>query len=145
MVSLALRQYPPKEVAQQREIWFGGQREEVGFLDLVHAATVTGSYDRHEGGPIPALLQAFRFDADTALIGLPSEVSVELGLLVKRKSPFRRTLVVQLSNDWCGYIPPKRIFDEGQYEAVVAKIRPGEGERLAAEAVALLGELKAID
>jgi len=40
------------------------------------------------------------------------------------------------------YIPPKRMFAEGNYEAVVAKIQPGQGEYLVKEAVALLRELK---
>ena len=141
-IMLALRQYPPDEVARQREIWFGGERQGVEFLELVHAATVSGIYDRHEGGPVPVLLQAFRLNAETAFVGLPSEVSVEFGLHIKRHSPFRHTVVVQLSNDWIGYIPPKRVFEEGNYEAVVSKVRPGEGERLADEAIKLLHELR---
>lgn len=142
-VTLQLRQYPPDVVARQQEIWFGNRRQGLAFLDLVHAATVSGIYDRHEGGPLPVLLQAFRLDAHTAIIGLPSEVSVEFGLRIKEQSPFKHTIAVQLSNDWCGYIPPRRIFDEGHYEAVVAKIQPGEGERLAEEAVKLLHALHA--
>ena len=47
-----------------------------------------------------------------------------------------------LANDWLGYIPPKRMFDEGNYEAVVAKIDRGQGEFLVMEAVTLLHELK---
>ena len=140
-ITLRLRQYRPSEVARQQRVWFGGERQGVEFLDLVHAATVSGIYDRHEGGPVPVLLQAFRLDAGTAIVGLPSEVSVEFGLKIKECSPFKRTIVVQLSNDWCGYIPPRRIFNEGHYEAVVAKIQPGEGERLTDEAVDLLHEL----
>ena len=142
IVPLALRQFPPDEVARQRDLWFRGPRTGVGFLELVHAATVSGIYGRHEGGPVPVLLQAFRLDSDTALIGLPSEVSIELGLLIRKESPFRQTVVLQLSNDWLGYIPTKRIFEEGHYEAVVAKIQPGEGERMAREALSLLRELK---
>ena len=47
-----------------------------------------------------------------------------------------------LANDRLGYIPPKRMFDEGNYEAVVAKIDRGQGEFLVMEAVTLLHELK---
>ncbi len=71
-----------------------------------------------------------------------SEVSVELGLTIREKSPFLNTMMVQLSNDWFGYIPPKHIFDEGHYEAVVAKISPGEGEKLVDETLNLLNTLK---
>ena len=49
--------------------------------------------------------------------------------------------MVQLSNDWIGYIPPLRIFEEGNYEAVVAKIKPGEGEKMTQAALGLLKSL----
>ena len=141
-VLIKLREYPPDEVAQQRHRWYSEEREGTGFLDLVHAATVTGIYDRHEGGPVPVLLQAFRIDNELAIVGLPGEVSVEFGLSLKQRSPFQKTIVVQLSNDWFGYIPPRRIFAEGNYEAVVAKIKPGEGERMVEHALDMLRELK---
>ena len=51
-------------------------------------------------------------------------------------------MIVQLSNDWFGYIPSKKVFLEGHYEAVVAKIKPGEGEKLANSALELLRNLK---
>jgi hypothetical protein len=112
------------------------------FLDVVHAGKVASITDRHHGGPIRSLLQAFQIDRVTAIVGLPSEISVELGMHIRKNSPYRNTMIVQLSNDWFGYIPPKRIFEEGHYEAVVAKIQPGEGEKLAEKALTLLTNLK---
>ena len=141
-VPLSLQQFSDAEIEKQRSLWYSEGRDDLQFLDLVRAGKVTGIYDRHQGGPINVLLQAFQLDEDTALLGLPSEVSVEIGLAIREQSPYSKTIVVQLSNDWFGYIPTRRIFEQGNYEAEVAKIEPGEGEKLIRESIELLSELK---
>jgi neutral ceramidase len=98
-------------------------------------------WEQH-GGQLPQEIQAVRFDADTALVTLPHEVFVELGMAIKAASPFRRTLVVSLANDLDFYIPTRRAFEEGNYEPTTCPLEPGCGERLVAAAVKLLHELK---
>jgi neutral ceramidase len=142
IVSMDLQKFSDDEIDKQRKIWYSDDRTQLPFLEVVYAGKVTGIYDQHQGRSVPALIQVFQFDNETVLIGLPSEVSVELGLSIREKSPFQNTMMVQLSNDWFGYIPPKHIFDEGNYEAVVAKISPGEGEKLVDETLNLLNTLK---
>jgi hypothetical protein len=141
-VPLELQEFPEDEIETQRQIWHSPDRINLHFLEVVHAGKVASIYDRHKGGPVGTLIQAFQFDIESVLIGLPSEVSVELGLYIKTHSPYKSTMIVQLSNDWFGYIPTRHIFEEGQYEAVVAKIKPGEGEQLADSALGLLKFLK---
>jgi hypothetical protein len=89
---------------------------------------------------IPTWVQALRA-GDLALVGVPGELFVELGLEIKRRSPFARTLVLELANDSIGYIPTRRAFDEGAYEPEASLLTPGEGERIAAAAVTLLEQL----
>jgi hypothetical protein len=98
-------------------------------------------WDQH-GGQLPQEIQAIRFDADTALVTLPHEVFVELGMAIKSASPFRRTMIVSLANDLDFYIPTRRAFEEGHYEPTTCPLEPGCGERLVAVAVKLLNELK---
>ena len=98
-------------------------------------------WDQH-GGQLPQEVQAVRFDADTALVTLPHEVFVEIGMAIKAASPFRRTIVVSLANDIDFYIPTRRAFEEGNYEPTTCPLEPGCGERLIAAAVKLLNELK---
>jgi hypothetical protein len=69
-------------------------------------------------------------------------VFVELGLPIKQHSPFKNTIVVELCDDWIGYIPTKEAFAEGNYEPTTATIQPGGGERLEEAAVKLLKDLK---
>ena len=142
-VALSVQEFSEEETEKQRSVWYYADRSQRPFLEVVHAAKVTGISERHQHGTVSALVQAFQLSPETVIIGLPSEVSVELGLAIKQSSPYANTLLVQLSNDWFGYIPTQRIFEEGNYEAVVAKIRPGEGERLVKASLDLITDLKA--
>ena len=80
-----------------------------------------------------------------AIVLLPGEIFVELGLAIKQVSPFKHTVVIELSNDNPAYIPTEKAFTEGGYETVNSRIEPGGGERLVAEALRLLKTLQIRD
>ncbi len=141
-IDLALQEFSNEEIEAQRRIWHSPERSSLKFLDVVHAGKVANIYDRHHGGPVSVLIQAVQLAENTVIVGLPSEVSVVLGLSLKEQSPYENTFALQLSNDWLGYIPHQKIFEEGHYEAVVAKIKSGEGEYLINETVEMLNRLK---
>ncbi len=79
---------------------------------------------------------------DLALVGLPGEIFVELGLAIKERSPFRRTIVCELCNDSIGYVPTAKAYTEGGYEATSTPLAEGTGERLVEAALNLLQEAK---
>ncbi|MGB0355459.1 MAG: hypothetical protein ACPGII_05320, partial [Opitutales bacterium] len=53
----------------------------------------------------PVLIQAFRI-GDQAIVSMPFEVLVEIGLEIKKKSPFEHTFLIELANGGYGYLPP---------------------------------------
>jgi hypothetical protein len=63
-------------------------------------------------------------------------------LAIKAASPFKTTLVVELTNDSPAYIPTKKAFVEGSYEIVNSRVQPGSGEQLVEAATRLLKELE---
>jgi neutral ceramidase len=84
-------------------------------------------------------LQVMRI-GDLALVGLPGEVFVQFGLAIKARSPFPRTTVVSLANDYIGYIPTHEAFRQGGYETWAARSAwPAEGTGEAMVEVALAG------
>ncbi len=85
-------------------------------------------------------VQAMRI-GDLALVGVPCEFFVELGLAIKERSPFGQTMVLELANDSVGYIPTAKAFEEGGYEAKSCRFQPGVGEQIVDTAVALLSDL----
>jgi hypothetical protein len=52
----------------------------------------------------PVLIQAFRI-GDQAIVSMPFEVLVEIGLEIKKKSPFEHTFLIELANGGYGYLP----------------------------------------
>jgi hypothetical protein len=112
------------------------------FLEKVQAAKVLDLHERYPEPRVAMEVQAFRLGRELAIVTLPGEVFVELGLAIKRQSPFETTLVVELANDVPNYIPTEKAFREGSYEVVNSRLAPGSGEQLVAAAVRLLRELE---
>jgi hypothetical protein len=112
------------------------------FLEGMQAGRIrTLQRLRAQGSTYPVEVQALRLGKDLALVTLPGEIFVELGLAIKRSSPFRTTLVIELANDSIRYVPTERAFSEGSYETVNSLLKPGGGEMMVEAATRLLREL----
>ena len=136
-----LQQFTPAQIADARAKMplVGGKQ--LPFLKQVEVAKITDVQLRG-GRDYPLEVQVFRLGADTAVVGLPGEIFVELGLAIKKASPFRNTMVIELCNDCIGYVPTQKAFSEGSYETVNSRLQPGVGEALLESAVRLLKQLK---
>jgi neutral ceramidase len=141
VVQLPLRTYTPDEVALAEKAMDKMGTGESPFMDMVKAYEIM-NFKSRKPGKLPALVQAVRLGDDTALVGLPGEVFVELGLAIKKASPFANTMVVELSQDCPDYVPTRKAFGEGSYEVVCSWVEPGGGEMLVDSAVRLLKQLK---
>ncbi|MBL8890904.1 MAG: c-type cytochrome [Planctomycetaceae bacterium] len=81
---------------------------------------------------------------DVYLVGVPAEYFTVLGLEIKRRSPFPNTFVCGLSNDYVGYLPDRKGFQNGGYQTWMglhcfAEI--GTGELVVEQCVEMLNEL----
>ena len=63
---------------------------------------------------------------NAAFVFLPGEPFIELAIAIRQSSPFPFTAVMGYSEDYIGYIPTDRAFENGGYET-----RPGRWSRLA--------------
>jgi hypothetical protein len=91
------------------------------------------------GDHLPVEVHAICLGKDVAIVCLPGEIFVELGLAIKRASPFRTTLVVELCN--CVetlYVPTRAAYAGGGYEVTNSALQPGSGEMLVEAAIRLL-------
>jgi len=87
-------------------------------------------------------IQALRIN-ESAFVVLPGEIFVEIGLAIKRRSPFEQTFVIGYANDInVSYVPTSESYEEGGYEPNWAKVDQGADKIIENEAVALLEELK---
>jgi hypothetical protein len=135
-----LQEVTPEQVAEARKTMEQFYTTNVSFLIKVAAVRTLDLADRRALYPME--VQVFRLDADTAIVCLPCEIFVELGLAIKQASPFKRTLVIEICNDRPSYVPTRKAFGEGSYEVTNARVKPGGGEMLVDAAVKLLKQLK---
>jgi len=139
-ISVPMQQFSLEEVERaKRDLPKIGTRE-LPFLDQVKAYKIM-AIEKRGGDTLTIEVQVFRLSADTAIVLIPGEVFVDIGLAIKQASPFKRPLVIQLANDGPGYIPTRKAFSEGSYETVNSRIQPGAGEAMMEVAVCLLYEL----
>ena len=98
------------------------------------------------GESLPAEVMTITLGDDLAIVILPGEVFVELGLAIKQGSPYRNTMVVELSN--CVetiYVPTRAAYAGGSYEVTNSMVKPGTGEMLVETALGLLRESASAD
>lgn len=141
IVHAPLQRYGPDRLAWARENIKKVGTSELPFLEQVEAYKIL-AIEMRGAKTIPLEVQVFRLGHDVAVVGLPGEVFVDIGLAIKRASPFPTTLVIELCQDAPGYIPTQKAFAEGSYETVNSRIAPGGGEMMAKVAIRLLKALK---
>jgi neutral ceramidase len=141
VIKLPLPSVTPADVQWAREIRAKfGKPDAAPFMDQVRADKFMAVSAR-QGKPIEAEVQVIALGNQLAWVGLPGEVFVELGLAIKRASPYPLTIVAELANDDIGYVPNREAYPQGAYEPVSARVAQGSGEMLVDTAVRLLTDL----
>jgi len=164
VVSLPLQGATADEVSRATQVLTAAQKKEkVDFFDHVTAYKkvmldqmlhrtphvkgeewLTWGLSRSLGGigdTLPTDVTVITLGRDVAIVCLPGEVFVELGMAIKQASPYRTTLVIELSN--CVetiYVPHRAAYAGGSYEVTNSNLRPGSGEMLVEAAISLLRE-----
>lgn len=141
LVELDLPEVTPAQVEEARQT-LAVIRDDRGanFMKRVRSYRVLDVAAR-EGKPYRVEVQVIALGTEAAWVGLPGEVFVELGLAIKKRSPFKHTYVIELANENIGYIPDRRSYAEGNYEPESARCAVGSGEKLVEAAVGLLTAL----
>jgi hypothetical protein len=142
LVKLPLASITPNEIARAREVVKRVNDPKTSFMEKVKAYQVLDVAGRN-GQPWEVEVQVVALGDQVAWVSLPGEIFVELGLAIKKASPFRYTLIAELANGSIGYIPDRPAYAQGNYEVVSARCAAGSGEVLVEEAVRLLKELAA--
>ncbi len=135
-VTAYFKDVTPEKLAEAREKIKQLTDDSASFFMKVDAVR---DIDIARMGPTwPMEVQVFRLDSETAIVGLPCEIFVELGLAIKKASPFKNTIVISIANDRPSYVPTRKAFEEGSYEITNARVKPGTGEMLVETVIQLL-------
>jgi neutral ceramidase len=90
--------------------------------------------------PLSAEVQVIGI-GEVALVALPGEPFVELGLDLKQRSPAPHTFVIGYANDWIGYLTPPQAWEQGGYEVSPGPwtlVGPMSGSQLVEQALQLI-------
>ncbi len=134
-IELPYRHVSAAEIAGQVR---GAQR----FIDpAIYDRTIPPLLERIEKrGTLRAEIQALLL-GDCALVGIPGELFVELGLQIKEGAHPLRALVATCANGRVGYIPTAAAFRRGGYETTfgpTSMLAPEAGVQIAATAIELI-------
>jgi neutral ceramidase len=143
-VHIPLQEVTEEQLARAQDVLALRWVPRPGFLVSVEAYRILWNRKLRErdGDAANEEIQAFRLSEEAVILTLPHEVFVELGMAIKKRSPFKTTLVVTLANDVDFYVPTRRAFAEGSYEVTTSPYKPGGGEILVDAAVKLLESLR---
>ncbi len=144
----------------QRELVLETRRPTAMLMDWARAILarpegVTSSYPRERiyaertlrmadmPRQIEVPLQALRI-GDLAIVTVPFEVFVEMGLELKAKSPFQRTFTVSLANGAYGYLPTVAHHELGGYETWLGtnQVEVQAAPKIVDTLLRMLGELR---
>ena len=94
----------------------------------------------------PVEIQAFSLGF-AAVVANPAELFCAFGIEIKQHSPFPVTLVSELSNGYCGYVPTREAFAQRGYgthrTVYTSRLAIDGGERITAKSNELLTQLAA--
>lgn len=75
---------------------------------------------------------------EVCLVGMPAEIFIELGAEIRRNSPYKLTVINDLSFASVGYIARREAYRQGSYELVSNIFGPAAGETILDATVTLL-------
>ncbi|MCA9020647.1 MAG: hypothetical protein KDA74_10920, partial [Planctomycetaceae bacterium] len=116
-VDLKYRRPSAEEVSSAQKVLALKGQNEIARLPknaVSYARQVVQAHER-EADSLTVTIQAIRI-GDYAIVGIPFETLVEIGLELKDRSPFARTMVIGLANGRHGYLPTPEQHRLGGYE-----------------------------
>ncbi len=141
-VTLQRRSFTPEQIAKAKDVATRMMTENLGTVPMAEAVCILETVEK-QNVPLLAEVQVIALSDDLAIVSLPGEIFVELGLALKKASPFKHTFIAELANGSVGYVANREAYPQGNYEIVSARNEAGSGEKLIEVALKLLGEVKA--
>jgi neutral ceramidase len=112
-LTLGVRLPTADDLARARAIVEAAEGPEMRTVEEIYAreSILLSEYPER----VPVTVQALRI-GELAIAAIPCEVFVEIGLELKRESPFPATFTIELANGYNGYLPTERHHELGGYE-----------------------------
>lgn len=143
-VMLTRKKFTEGQIAKAKDMAASMLTRNFGTVPMAETVCILETVAKQDV-PLMAEVQVIAISDDVAVVALPGEIFVELGLAIKKASPFKHTLIAELANGSIGYVPNREAFPQGNYEVVSSRAETGSGEKLVEVALKLLKDAKAGD
>jgi hypothetical protein len=130
------REHPELNAADIERKW--PQRAEV-YKEVFH------QMKKKERPSYTFFLTGIRIGDDFAIVTNPDELFCEIGMSIKKRSPFKHTMVAEQTNGAHGYVPTAKAFAGGSYETWFGEhsyLTTRAGEIIEKESLGILKRLK---
>ena len=115
-IALRTRKPTPEQVAWAKSILAMSEQERAKQPRLADAYARRALSLAEADETTKVILQAIRIGPDIAICAIPFETFAEIGLDLKKRSPFANTIVVSIANGYHGYLPTPEQHKLGGYE-----------------------------
>ncbi|MDD4193319.1 MAG: neutral/alkaline non-lysosomal ceramidase N-terminal domain-containing protein [Mangrovibacterium sp.] len=96
----------------------------------------------YEPGPDTGIRLSALKIGNVVLAGISGELFTEIGMTIKKQSPFTHTIVLTHCNGSSGYICTDSAYPKGGYEVKVTRLMPGAEKPLVSETLHLIGSFE---
>lgn len=130
------REHPELKEAEIARNWPG---------QLEHYKQAFNNMKRSEKPSYQYFFTGIRVGDDFSIVTSPDELFCEIGMSIKKQSPFKHTMVVEQTNGAHGYVPTAKAFEGGSYETWYGEhsyLTTRAGEIIEKESLDILNRLK---
>ena len=127
------------------EMFDAGRKKEIplGSMEIMTLTSPGSRVRKLKSKHIKLFVSSLAIGDHLAFAGLPCEPFVDIGRAIKKRSPFRTTVITCLTNDSVGYIASTKAHAEGGYEGLSSWLAAPTGDLLVDAQVNQLTSLKA--
>ncbi|MBN1419368.1 MAG: VCBS repeat-containing protein [Planctomycetes bacterium] len=112
-IALGVRKPDDGDIRRAKEILADAEGPVLRTRDQIYARETLFMADYPD--EVELILQAIRI-GDLAIVAIPCEAFVEIGLEIRERSPFSHTFTIDLANGYNGYLPTVAAHADGGYE-----------------------------
>ena len=91
---------------------------------------------------VPVNITVAHIGNDVAFVGFNVEMLTEIGMAIKKGSPYKHTFIITHCNGSSGYLPPAELYKEGGYEVSSTHFEIGSADMVVKKALRMLYDLK---
>lgn len=91
---------------------------------------------------VPVDITVARIGYDVAFVGFNVEMMTEIGMEIKKASPFKNTFIITHCNGYSGYLPTEELYKEGGYEVTASPFEIGSSGLVVKKTLRMLYDLK---